>query len=94
MLGIPHPAVNTRDVGLYQPFRNSLQITQLAGLATLTWRLMRRRIQDNGLICPVSRLYPASKPLSDAPAARERGGRAGVRVWPTMDAQAAQGVRM
>ncbi|GJE99633.1 ribonuclease H-like protein [Phanerochaete sordida] len=53
VLGIPHPAVNTRDVGLYQPFRNSLQITQLAGLATLTWRLMRRRIQDNGLLCPL-----------------------------------------
>lgn len=53
MLGIPHPAVHTRDVGLYQPFRNALQATQLVGLATLTWRLMRRRIQDTGVLCPL-----------------------------------------
>ncbi|KIP12525.1 hypothetical protein PHLGIDRAFT_113607 [Phlebiopsis gigantea 11061_1 CR5-6] len=51
VLGIPHPAVNTRDVGLYQPFRNALQATQLVGLATLTWKLMMRRIQDTGRVC-------------------------------------------
>ena len=58
MLGIPHPAVNTRDVALYQPFRNALQSTQLVGLATLTWRLMCRRIQDTGVQCPVRAISP------------------------------------
>ncbi|KAI0033419.1 ribonuclease H-like domain-containing protein [Vararia minispora EC-137] len=47
VLGIPHPAVNTRDVGLYQPFRNALHSPNaLVGLQTLTWKLMRRRCQD------------------------------------------------
>ncbi|KAI0068442.1 hypothetical protein BV25DRAFT_578987 [Artomyces pyxidatus] len=51
VLGIPHPAVNTRDVGLYQPFRNALRAqapTHPIGLQTLTWVLMRRRICQDG----------------------------------------------
>ncbi|KAI0313506.1 hypothetical protein OF83DRAFT_527583 [Amylostereum chailletii] len=53
VLGIPHPAVNTRDVALYQPFRNALHSpNQIVGLQTLTWRLMRRRCQE-GLINPL-----------------------------------------
>ncbi|KAJ7634226.1 hypothetical protein DFH06DRAFT_1003881 [Mycena polygramma] len=52
VLGIPHPAVNTRDVALYQPFRNALRSPhQTIGLQTLCWQLMRRRIQE-GLIDP------------------------------------------
>ncbi|KZT05850.1 ribonuclease H-like protein [Laetiporus sulphureus 93-53] len=47
VLGIPHPAVATRDVALYQPFRNSLRTpNQVVGLQTLMWHLMRRRIQE------------------------------------------------
>ncbi|TDL28522.1 hypothetical protein BD410DRAFT_781040 [Rickenella mellea] len=47
VLGIPHPAINTRDVALYQPFRNALQSpNQIIGLQTLMWHMMRRRIQD------------------------------------------------
>ncbi|OBZ78685.1 RNA exonuclease 4 [Grifola frondosa] len=48
VLGIPHPAVATRDVALYQPFRNALKSTnQVIGLQTLMWHLMRRRVQDD-----------------------------------------------
>ncbi|KAH8120274.1 ribonuclease H-like domain-containing protein [Phellopilus nigrolimitatus] len=46
VLGVPHPAVATRDVALYMPFRNALQSpNQVVGLQTLVWHLMRRRIQ-------------------------------------------------
>ncbi|PAV22343.1 nucleotide-binding frt1 [Pyrrhoderma noxium] len=46
VLGIPHPALATRDVALYMPFRNTLQSpNQVVGLQTLIWHLMRRRIQ-------------------------------------------------
>ncbi|KAJ6621655.1 hypothetical protein B0H10DRAFT_967163 [Mycena sp. CBHHK59/15] len=52
VLGIPHPAVATRDVALYQPFRNALRSPhQIVGLQTLAWQLMRRRCQE-GLIDP------------------------------------------
>ncbi|KAF7347898.1 hypothetical protein MVEN_01547700 [Mycena venus] len=52
VLGIPHPAVGTRDVALYQPFRNALRSPhQIVGLQTLCWQLMRRRCQE-GLIDP------------------------------------------
>ncbi|KAN0125088.1 hypothetical protein V8E52_001640 [Russula decolorans] len=47
VLGIPHPAVNTRDVALYQPFRNALKLPgQLVRLPTLTFHLMGRRCQE------------------------------------------------
>lgn len=47
VLGIPHPAVNTRDVALYQPFRNALKTpNQLVRLPTLTFHLMGRRCQE------------------------------------------------
>ncbi|KAJ6519741.1 hypothetical protein C8R45DRAFT_1048536 [Mycena sanguinolenta] len=52
VLGIPHPASATRDVALYQPFRNALRSPhQVIGLQTLCWQLMRRRCQE-GLIDP------------------------------------------
>ncbi|KAF7339532.1 hypothetical protein MSAN_02167700 [Mycena sanguinolenta] len=52
VLGIPHPAAATRDVALYQPFRNALRSPhQVIGLQTLCWQLMRRRCQE-GLIDP------------------------------------------
>jgi len=48
MLGIPHPAVNTRDVALYQPFRNALKLLkQLVRLPTLTFHLMGRRCRES-----------------------------------------------
>lgn len=57
VLGIPHPAVSTRDVALYVPFRNALRLpNQNIGLQTLTWQLMSRRIQD-GHQNPVSDLH-------------------------------------
>jgi hypothetical protein len=47
VLGIPHAAVNTRDVALYQPFRNALKLPgQLVRLPTLTFHLMGRRCQE------------------------------------------------
>ncbi|TFK57027.1 hypothetical protein OE88DRAFT_85068 [Heliocybe sulcata] len=51
VLGIPHPAVNTRDVALYQPYRNALRVqgagpNQIIGLKTLMWHFMRRRCGD------------------------------------------------
>ncbi|EIM92605.1 uncharacterized protein STEHIDRAFT_46712 [Stereum hirsutum FP-91666 SS1] len=47
VLGIPHPAVDTRDVALYQPFRNALNSpNHIVGLQSLCWHLMRRRCQD------------------------------------------------
>ncbi|KAJ7588625.1 ribonuclease H-like domain-containing protein [Mycena floridula] len=47
ILGISHPAVDTRDVGLYQPFRNALRSPrQVVGLQTLAWQLMQRRFQQ------------------------------------------------
>ncbi|KAG2159775.1 uncharacterized protein EDB93DRAFT_1073818 [Suillus bovinus] len=50
VLGIPHPAVATRDVALYQPFRNALRSpNQVIGLQTLMWHLMCRRCQDGQL---------------------------------------------
>ncbi|KAH9944157.1 ribonuclease H-like domain-containing protein [Epithele typhae] len=57
VIGICHPAVATRDVALYQPFRNALQNmvrsnTQTIGLHTLMWLLMRRKIQDTQT-CPL-----------------------------------------
>ncbi|KAG7450600.1 uncharacterized protein BT62DRAFT_927881 [Guyanagaster necrorhizus] len=50
VLGIPHPAVDTRDVALYQPFRNTLRSpNHIIGLQTLSWQLMRRRCQEGHL---------------------------------------------
>jgi hypothetical protein len=47
VLGIPHPAINTRDVALYQPFRNTLrQPNATLGLQTLVWQFMRRRVGE------------------------------------------------
>ncbi|KAJ3721484.1 ribonuclease H-like domain-containing protein [Lentinula raphanica] len=48
VLGIPHPAVDTRDVALYQPFRNALRSpNHIVGLRTLSWQLMCRRCQES-----------------------------------------------
>ncbi|CAE6525327.1 unnamed protein product [Rhizoctonia solani] len=48
VLGISHPACDTRDVGLYLPFRSALKTpNQVIGLQTLVWQLMRRKIQAN-----------------------------------------------
>ena len=67
VLGVRHPAVLTRDVALYQPFRNALKTPkQVVGLRTLMWHLMRRRCQD-GKQCAVSLGLGASNPT--------RGGR-------------------
>ncbi|EJU01192.1 hypothetical protein DACRYDRAFT_53439, partial [Dacryopinax primogenitus] len=45
ILGIRHPAKDTRDVGLYLPFRAALgQPNNVLGLPTLVWHFMRRRI--------------------------------------------------
>ncbi|KAH9487015.1 RNA exonuclease 4 [Psilocybe cubensis] len=53
VLGLPHRAIDTRDVGLYMPFRNALRSpSQTIGLQTLMWQLMSRRCQE-GQINPV-----------------------------------------
>ncbi|KAG8852105.1 hypothetical protein FRB96_008906 [Tulasnella sp. 330] len=46
VLGLSHPAYETRDVALYLPFRNALnRPNDLIGLGSLIWLLMRRKIQ-------------------------------------------------
>ncbi|KAF5385505.1 hypothetical protein D9757_005353 [Collybiopsis confluens] len=48
VLGVPHPAVDTRDVALYQPFKNALRSpNHIVGLQTLSWQLMCRRCQES-----------------------------------------------
>lgn len=70
VLGIRHPAVATRDVALYQPFRNALRSpNHVVGLQTLMWHLMRRRVQENH-VCPVR-----PSPLCS------RGGTGVLRKW-------------
>ncbi|KIM48281.1 hypothetical protein M413DRAFT_16251 [Hebeloma cylindrosporum] len=47
VLGLPHPAVNTRDVALYLPFRNSLNSgNHVPGLQTLAQRFLVRNCQQ------------------------------------------------
>ncbi|KAH8835731.1 hypothetical protein DL96DRAFT_1666391 [Flagelloscypha sp. PMI_526] len=47
VLGISHPARDTRDVALYQPFRNALTgPSAVPGLYTLSWTFMQRRSCD------------------------------------------------
>lgn len=56
VLGMSHPAVNTRDVGLYQPFRNALRSpNSIIRLPTLAWTLLHRRCSE-GLLNPVCTL--------------------------------------
>ncbi|KAJ7040633.1 hypothetical protein C8F04DRAFT_948393 [Mycena alexandri] len=53
VIGVPHPAVSTRDVALYQPFSNALKSPhRIIGLQTLCWEFMRRRCQ-HGLVDPI-----------------------------------------
>ncbi|KAG8893547.1 hypothetical protein FRC01_013523 [Tulasnella sp. 417] len=50
VLGLPHPAVDTRDVSLYLPFRTTLKRpNEILGLPTLVWHLMERKIQERFL---------------------------------------------
>ncbi|KAI1793820.1 hypothetical protein LXA43DRAFT_1119982 [Ganoderma leucocontextum] len=68
VLGIRHAAVATRDVALYQPFRNALRSTNhVIGLPTLMWQLMRRRVQETH-VCP-SELKVFVRQLENARAA-------------------------
>ncbi|KAG8893543.1 hypothetical protein FRC01_013530, partial [Tulasnella sp. 417] len=47
VLGLPHPAVDTRDVSLYLPFRNTLKRpNEILGLPTLVFLLLKRMIQE------------------------------------------------
>ncbi|KAG8901617.1 hypothetical protein FRC01_009797, partial [Tulasnella sp. 417] len=48
VLGISHPTIDTRDVGLYLPFRNALTTpNDVIGLPTLMWHFMRRKIRES-----------------------------------------------
>ena len=54
VLGLPHPAVATRDVALYRPFRNTLRSpNHVIGLQTLMWHFMNRQVQKDHVV-PVS----------------------------------------
>ncbi|KAG9007910.1 hypothetical protein FRB94_013857 [Tulasnella sp. JGI-2019a] len=45
VLGIAHPAVDTRDLGLFLPFRATLGTPNtVIGLPTLVWHFMRRKM--------------------------------------------------
>ncbi|KAL4069675.1 hypothetical protein V8B97DRAFT_613109 [Scleroderma yunnanense] len=80
VLGIPHPAVATRDVALYQPFRNALRSpTQVVGLQTLMWHLMCRRCQD-GHLHPVENARAALDLYRSV--AVEWEGEISAGVWP------------
>lgn len=47
VLGISHPTVDTRDLGLYLPFRTALSTpNEVIGLPTLMWHLMKRKIRE------------------------------------------------
>jgi len=47
VLGISHLTIDTRDVSLFMPFRNSISTRpdEAVSLQTLVWELMRRRIR-------------------------------------------------
>ncbi|KAI0322287.1 hypothetical protein OF83DRAFT_1049658 [Amylostereum chailletii] len=53
VMGIPHPAIDTRDVAIFLPFRRSLRATQMPPLPVLVNRLMGRNMalqqRDNPL---------------------------------------------
>ncbi|EJD55457.1 hypothetical protein AURDEDRAFT_155696 [Auricularia subglabra TFB-10046 SS5] len=59
VLNISHLAIDTRDCALFLPFRTSLgaQADEILPLATLVWRLMRRRIT-------AGYQHPVSSPFS------------------------------
>ncbi|KZT44550.1 hypothetical protein SISSUDRAFT_1068416 [Sistotremastrum suecicum HHB10207 ss-3] len=47
VLGIPHPAVDTRDLALYLPFRTHIKSNApVIGLQTLVWNFLERKIQE------------------------------------------------
>ncbi|KAF9650071.1 hypothetical protein BDM02DRAFT_3155049 [Thelephora ganbajun] len=50
VLGLPHPAVATRDVALYRPFRTTLRSNHVIGLQTLMWHLMNRQVQKEHVV--------------------------------------------
>ena len=60
VLGLPHPAVATRDVALYRPFRNTLRSpNHVTGLQTLMWHFMNRQVQKDHVV-PVSYILPSN----------------------------------
>ena len=60
VLGLPHPAVATRDVALYRPFRNTLRSpNHVIGLQTLMWHFMNRQVQKDHIV-PVSYILPSN----------------------------------
>jgi hypothetical protein len=61
VLGLPHPAVGTRDFALYRPFRKALRANNVIGLPTLMWHFMKREVQKEHVV-PVSNCIPSSKP--------------------------------
>src|SRR5882757_238967 len=63
VLGLPHPAVNTRDVALYRPFRTTLRSSNIVGLQTLMWHFMNRQVQKERVV-PVSCCIPPSNLLA------------------------------
>ncbi|TRM60239.1 nucleotide-binding protein FRT1 [Schizophyllum amplum] len=46
VLGIQHPAKDTRDNALYLPYRTALRTQHMAGLKTLAWRFLGRNISE------------------------------------------------
>ncbi|KAJ7597615.1 hypothetical protein C8J56DRAFT_771385, partial [Mycena floridula] len=44
VLGLSHPALDTRDVGLFRPFRKKLKARQILSLSTLVHFFMGRKI--------------------------------------------------
>ncbi|EPQ60966.1 nucleotide-binding protein [Gloeophyllum trabeum ATCC 11539] len=44
VMGTSHPAIDTRDVALFLPFRQTLRAKKMVPLSTLVDRLMRRNI--------------------------------------------------
>jgi RNA exonuclease 4 len=58
-MGLSHPAIDTRDVALFLPFRRSLRVraNQLIPLANLVTQMLGRNIGLHGEH-PVSRLFP------------------------------------
>ncbi|KAF8758410.1 Biotin and thiamine Synthesis associated domain [Rhizoctonia solani] len=49
ILGLRHPAIDTRDIGLYLPFRDDLHQPSPPKLPTLVWKFMQRHIQCSSI---------------------------------------------
>ena len=80
VLGLSHPAIDTRDTALFMPFRKSLKVkpSHMVPLATLVQRLMGHHIGLQGEV-PVS-LFITSHRSCITPCSLARRGSSSIRL--------------